>query len=102
GDGSARESSTPQRSRNLAPRRGGRCFGARARSRRLRLRRFNRRAPGWTNAAFRTRCLHQRQIVGRLSLSFPLHVYEDHCAMATSTPEERLAALGLTLPAVPT
>ena len=34
---------------------------------------------------------------------FILHTcIEDHCAMTTKTPEERLAALGLTLPAVPT
>ena len=54
----------------LTPRRSGRRLGARTRKGRVRLCRLDRRTAGWTNAAFGARCRHQRQIAGRLSLSF--------------------------------
>ena len=53
----------------LQARRGGRCFGARARNGRLRLCRFDRRASGWPDAAFRARNCHERAIGETLSLS---------------------------------
>ena len=90
-----------ERSWGLPTRRGRRRVGPCARKRRLRLCGRDRRASRRPFAPFRARRCAERPMVGWLMISFKSERFRMSEPMTTSTPEQRLAALGLTLPAVP-